>query len=352
MKNEYKRTPFSLFGRAAPLFWLVCFFSAWWAFGENSPGPMPIIKAEAGSIPVIMGQRFPVSIIINNPTRDLLVIDSIYTDRGADEPIKGLQSQYGRVFKDESGRVIYDNMAQMASREVFFNSGAVIPPGGMGAFVLDTRFFGQPRTIIAAYYRIPADSVGDYIYKPQKDSPFDNISYLPLTSVDELVNSADVFIFLKNTQSTFAETRVSLTPPLREPLFNLQSAMKMLPRNPSIREVSFSDTFSAWIFQEGSSTWLVNRGGAERFGGIESLVFEKIDSANGQNITFRVPEELFAGKFTLEQGDGMYRVGTFLTVSGPEILDVFRILRDKGLGCRVFNYFFSSYFIDTGKPQR
>jgi hypothetical protein len=350
MKHVLKKTSFVTFGLGAWLCCLLCFFPTGQVLGEEQPATEPMVKAESETLPVIRGQRCAVKISINNPTGDVIIIDSIYTDRGADESIKCLQSQYGRVFRDESGRIIYDNMAQIASRDVFFHSGAAVPPGGEGAFVINTRFFRRPRNITVTYYRIPAGSVGDYIYKPQKDTAFDRISYLPLTNIHELENSTDIFIFWNGSHLLRGQTDVSIEPRLNEPRFSLKAAGEMLPRNLFIREVSFSDTFGAWIFQADASTWLVTEKGAEQLGGIESLVFEKIDSTGGQKITFRVPKEIFENKFTLEQGDGMYRVGTFLSVSGPEILDVFRILRENGVSCRVYYYFFSSYFIDTGKP--
>jgi hypothetical protein len=79
-------------------------------------------------------------------------------------------------------------------------------------------------------------------------------------------------------------------------------------------------------------------------------VFEKIDSAGSQSVSFRVPEEAFKGAFELEAGDGMYRVGMFLAASGERILDVFRRLKQLGLTCSVKYYFFTSWYLDVEQP--
>lgn len=112
-------------------------------------------------------------------------------------------------------------------------------------------------------------------------------------------------------------------------------------------DVSYCDTFGAWILGAGDSTWLVWESGAEELGPVGAAVFEKIDEKEGKGIRFKVPEDVFGKKYKIEEGDGMYTVGHFLTATGDEVLDVLRLLKQHNLTCIVFHYFFASWYLEV-----
>jgi hypothetical protein len=324
--------------------WCVAFSIAF----VSSVRAHPTVRAEPAEPPVVEGRKSALTVAVENPTEDVVVVASISTDRSADESLKGLKSQYGDVYKNDSGQIVYNRMAQMASPEIFFDSSAVVLPGRTGVFGHATRFFDQKRKIVVSYYRIPLSFLPHTVFA-QKDGI--DSAYTSVVSVKDLENGHGEFILWRGSALKLEEAGVSLLPAVAQAPFGLKTARGMLPRGTIrgtiIEETSYCDTFSAWVFRVEGSTWLVREGGAEKLGNIESLVFEKIDGNGGQNIDLRVPEEVFTGRYPLTEGDGMYRVGWFLAVSGEKILDVLRILRDQRFPCRVNYYFFESWFLDA-----
>jgi hypothetical protein len=302
---------------------------------------------------VIEGQRCDVLVNLYNPTNDVLIVSSIYTNRNADEEYKYLRSQYGELYKTKSGQIIYNTMAQMATGEVCFDASAVVPPHRQGSFLIGTRFFGQERKITLMYYRIPVASLKDFIFAMQRQQDSFHINIIPVWNISEIENSKNNFVLWKGSALKPEEASFSLNPDLKEAPFSLKTARGMLPREVGVKEISYCATFDAWVFKTDGAAWLVRKSGAEKLDDIELLVFEKIDSSGGKEIVFRVPENEFAGKYTLkdlESGNGTYMLGKFLTVSGEKILTVFRTLRDAGLACRVQYYYFTSWYLDVKKP--
>jgi hypothetical protein len=303
---------------------------------------------------VVEGRRSSVTLTVKNRSDDLVVVSAIVTDRAADGTLDFLRSAYGHIGEAEGGRLVFNMMAQMATPGVFFDKGALIQPGGEASYRMTTRFFDKGRAFTARYYRIQPAEMSAFIFVPEAQGAgaggMSGVekTFVPSGKIEELPGEAGGFVLWNRGKLKELETGCSLTPQVGKAPFSMQEALEKIKTDADIAEVSYSDTFDAWIVQScKGGTWLVRRSGLERFTGVDSEVFEKIDEKDGKDIRFKVREEWFKGKVKLEDGDGMYTVGKFLTASGEDILDVLRVVTAQQLfTCRVTYYFFDAWYID------
>ncbi len=317
-------------------------------------------SGEVTCSPVVEGRKCGIGILVRNPTRGLIVVASISSDRTADETYSLLEDRYGSISDNGEGGLVFNGMAQMATPEVFSSRAALLLPGEERAYSFSTRFFRGERRISISYFSITKSGMSNFIFLPaaagavgEPSSPADMLSggpgmdetFMPARSLEELdVEGPGAFVLWHAAELEARETGFALSPGISEAPFSMAAAEDMIPGQPEVSDVTYCDTFSAWVLRAAGSTWFVRESGAEELGPVGAAVFEKIDEKQGKGIRFKVPEDVFGKKYKLEEGDGMYTAGHFLTASGDDVLDVLRMLKQNSLTCFVFYYFFSSWY--------
>jgi|GEM_PF-3961459 len=305
---------------------------------------------------VIEGIRCPVEITIKNEIGDLILILSIKTNRSADGETSYLKSKYGNLYQNADGSIEYDSMAQISTPPVFFSTDVLLKPAQEKNLQIWTRFFKDGREIIVSFYRISQKDISKYVYKQVEDqndlSPATGFQgpkfkFAPISNPQYTQEITQDFILWNSEKLEKHHISLFVKPKIEENSFPVEKASKMLPSGTMIEEVSFSEALGTWIFQEkGNGTWLVKSDFAKKFGKIETTVFERIDESKEKEILFRIPDGWNEDKFKITEGDGMYRIGKFITVKLPDVLEVFRIAGRKNFLCKVHYYFFESWYID------
>jgi hypothetical protein len=329
----------------------------------QEPGDKPAQAQEEAGVkvegnvtcaPVVEGRPCGFSVTVRNDTDDIVIVSSLETDRAADGGGELLADEYGSLHEDELGNVQFNQLAQMATPRVFFGRDLLMLPGETTVLEAETRFFGDARNVTVRYYRFPASQAGRHIFiNPMQAQPTGglmgaaaNVVFVPLPTLEKADKVQGRFIFWNGQDLEAHELAVALDPTVKEAAFGMKKARAKIKGKPEIEETSYCDTFSAWIFNEAGATWLVRESGAEKLGHVYLSVFEAIDEKAGKDVRFKVPETVFAKTYKLEDGDGMYTQGKFLTASGDGILDVLRMLEPAGLSCRVTYYFFTSWYLE------
>jgi len=323
----------------------------------NSPAAKMQLKVvpAVACRPVVRGQKCPLGLSVTNLSADVVVVHSLTTDRPADAGARYLRDQYGSL-SEKGGKLILNALAQQATPKVFFGKEALLLPGENKTFSVITRLFGAPRKLTFKSIKLAAPGLGKYLYARQ-GTIRDEIPggpeqvFLAVRDLEDLKRSIsrDAFssLVLWNSAALVPdEVEVEVSAEARDPAFTLKAAQAKLPASAATEQVSFSDTFKAWLFGTPGGTWLVREQGAELLGQVDFAVFEKIDEVPAKDVRFGVPEQAFkdAG-YRLKMGDGMYTRGTFLTASGDKLLDVLRVAKEKALRATVHYYFFSSWYI-------
>lgn len=318
-------------------------------------------SGEVTCSPVVEGRRCGIGVHVRNPTGGLIVVASISSDRAADETLSLLEDQYGSISENDEGGLVFNGMAQMATPKVFFSRAALLLPGEEQTYSFATRFFKGERTISISYFSIMKSEMSNFIFLPASTGAVDTPSpaamlsggpgmdekFVPAQSLEELdVEGPGAFVLWHSAELAARKNGFALGPGISEAGFSLAAAEDMISGQPEVSDVTYCDTFNAWVLGTGGRTWLVRESGAEELGPVGAAVFEKIDEKQGKGIRFKVPEDIFGKKYKLEEGDGMYTVGHFLTASGDEVLDVFRVLKQHNLTCFVFYYFFKSWYLE------
>jgi hypothetical protein len=305
--------------------------------------------------PVVLGQKCPLVLSVTNMSKDVVVVHSLTTDRPADNDASYLRDQYGSL-SEQGGKLTLNSLAQQATPKVFFSKETLLLPGEKKTFSVVTRLFGAPRKLTFKSIKIAMPRLGRYLYA-QKGTIGAEIPggseqlFLPVKDLNDLKRSISGEAFnslvLWNSAALVPdEVEVEVSAEARDPAFPLKAAQAKLPAGTAAEQVSFSDTFKAWLFAIPGGTWLVREQGAELLGHVDFAVFEKIDEVQAKDVRFGVPEQAFTDKgYKLEAGDGMYTQGTFLTASGDKVLDVLRVAKEKALRAEVHYYFFSSWYI-------
>jgi hypothetical protein len=306
--------------------------------------------------PVVLGQKCPLELSVTNLSKDVVVAYSLSTDRPADARASYLRGQYGSL-SERSGKLILNSLNQQATPRVFFRKEALLLPGEKKTFSVVTRFFGTPRRLIFKSIRISVPTVGKYLYArsgtvgaeiPARPKEL----FLPVKDLADLKgciseDALNSLVLWNSAALAPDEVEVEVSAEAHDPAFALKAAQAKLPPGTTTQQVSFSDSFTAWLFGTSEGTWLVREQGAELLGQVDFAVFEKIDEVQAKEVRFGVPEEAFKDKgYKLEPGDGMYTQGTFLTASSENLLDVLRVAKENALRAGVHYYFFSSWYID------
>jgi len=312
------------------------------------------VEGVVACAPVVEGRPCGIHVTLRNETDEIVIVTSLGTDRAADGGGELLADEYGSLHEDELGNVHFNQLAQMATPRVFFSRDLLVLPGEKTVLKAVTRFFGDPRKVTVGYYRFPVSQYGQHIFvNPIQTQPTgvpmgmaSTTVFVSLPSLEKADMVQGRFILWNGQDLESRELGVALDPEVKEAAFGMKKARAKIKEKPEIEETSYCDTFSAWIFNDSSGTWLVRESGAEKLGRVDLAVFEKIDEKAGKDVRFKVPEKVFAKTYKLEDGDGMYTQGKFLTVSGEGILDVLRKLEPGGLRCRVTYYFFTSWYLE------
>jgi hypothetical protein len=355
--------------RAAGVAWMVMLLDAGGVLAGSPAGQPPlsatpnspdaktqlkVVPAVACS-PVVLGQKCPLELSVTNLSEDVVVAHSLTTDRPADTAASYLRDQYGSL-SQQQGKLILNPLAQQATPKVFFGKGTLLLPGENRTFSVVTRLFGTPRKLTFKSIRISVPALGKYLYAPEGTTRAEipggsEQVFLPVKDPQDLKRSIsgegfNSLVLWNSAALVVDQVEVQVSAEALAPAFALKAAQAKLPAGTAAEQVSFSDTFKAWLFAIPGGIWLVREQGAELLGQVDFAVFEKIDEVQAKDVRFGVPEQAFADKgYKLEAGDGMYTHGTFLTASGDKVLDVLRVAKEKALSAAVHYYFFSSWYI-------
>jgi hypothetical protein len=360
--------------RAAGVAWMVMLLDAGGVLAGSPAGQPPLsptpnspdaktqlkVAPAVACSPVVLGQKCPLKLSVTNLSKDIVVAHSLTTDRPADDAASYLRDQYGSLSQQE-GKLILNSLSQEATPKVFFGKGTLLLPGEDRTFSVITRLFGAPRKLTFKSISISVPALGKYLYAPKgtvgAETPAGSEQvFLPVKDLADLKRSVsggafNSLVLWNSAALVVDQVEVQVSAEALAPAFALEAAQAKLPAGTAAEQVSFSDTFKAWLFAIPGGTWLVREEGAELLGEVDFAVFEKIDEAEAKDIRFGVPEEGFKDKgFKLEPGDGMYTHGTFLTASGDKLLDVLRAAKENGLHATVRYYFFSSWYIALTPP--
>jgi len=316
--------------------------------GAGSAAKPPKIKVsvKAACTSAVEGKKCPIDVSLKNASKDILLLDAVSTDREADRAAAFLRSEYGSLAEDESGKIVFNQLAQQATGPVFFGKEAVVLPGGKTTVSIASRLLGGALTVSVSFYRIPKAKVKLHLYGPVKSAKgVDPAVFAPVKGMKGLKAMQGGILW--NGGKLQPETAsVTLSPAVTDAPFSQASAKAKLPAGVAVKEISFSDTFSAWLFFAKDGTWMVTSGSSEKLGVASASVFEGIDEKEGKNVSFRIEKDCWNGKLEVEPGDGMYTQGLFVSASGSDILTVLRTLKKEGRACALFHYFFESWYLD------
>jgi hypothetical protein len=335
---------------------LLTFAGLMLALALAGAGPAPKtskikLSAKPACETAVEGKRCPIAVSVKNASKDILLLDAVSTDREADRAAAFLRSEYGSLGEDESGRVVFNQMAQQATGPVFFGRKAVVLPGGKTTVSITSRLLGGARTLIVRFYRIPKAKLKQFLYGPQKSADMGgSTAFSPVKSMKGL-KALEGGILWNGGKLQPETASVTINPAVTDAPFSLASAKAKLPAGATVKEISFSDTFAAWLFFVKDGTWMVASGSSEKLGVASAAVFEAIDEKEGKNVSFRIEKDYWGGKLEVEPGDGMYTQGLFVSASGGGILTVLRTFKKEGRPCTLFHYFFESWYLDcAGGP--
>ena len=314
--------------------------------GSAAKAPKIKISAKPACEMAVEGQRCFIEVFLKNASKDVLLLDAVTTDREADGASAFLGSEYGSLGEDESGRVVFNQLAQQATGPVFFGKKAVVLPGGKTTAGITSRLIEGARTVSVRFYRIPKAKLKLHLYGPVKSAEgVDPAVFAPVKGMKGL--KAMQRGILWNGGKLQPETAsVTINPAVTDAPFSLASAKAKLPAGAAVKEISFSDTFAAWLFFAKDGTWMVASGSSEKLGVASPAVFEAIDEKEGKNVSFRIEKDYWNGKLEVNPGDGMYTQGLFVSASGSGILTVLRTFKKEGRPCSLFHYFFESWYLD------
>jgi hypothetical protein len=355
--------------RAAGIAWMVMLLGAGGVLAGPPKGQPPLLPTPnspdaemqlkvvptVACRPVVLGQKCPLELSVTNLSKDVVVVHSLTSDRQADTDASYLRDQYGSL-SEQGGKLTLNPLAQQATPKVFLGKESLLLPGETKTFSVVTRLFGTPRKLTFKSIKIAVPRLGKYLYAPKEavgaEIPGGSEQvFLPVEDLADLKRSIsgegfNSLVLWNSAALVPDEAKVEVSAEARDPAFALKAAQAKLPAGTAAEQVSFSDTFKAWLFGIPGGTWLVREQGAELLGQVDFAVFEKIDEVQAKDVRFGVPEQAFEDEgYKLEPGDGMYTHGTFLTASGDKLLDVLRVAKEKALRAGVHYYFFSSWYV-------